>query len=80
MTVAYVFLKRPRFHPLHLLYLALFMFVGRYRKVWVIAVNSAIGTLLFVFLFMKVVYVSLPIGEGPFQKFSLIVFNIMGIK
>jgi hypothetical protein len=81
MTVAYVyFLDILGFIFCTLVYLALFMVVGRYRKIWVIAVNSVIGTLLFVVLFMKVVYVSLPIGVGPFQQFSLLVMKILGIK
>jgi putative tricarboxylic transport membrane protein len=81
MTVAYVyFLSILGFTLCTFLYLTLFMIVGRYRKIWVIAANSIIGTILFVFLFMKVVYVSLPIGEGPFQQFSLMIFNILGIK
>jgi putative tricarboxylic transport membrane protein len=81
MTVAYVyFLNTLGFILSTLLYLALFMAVGRYRKVWVIAANSVIGTVLFAVIFMKVVYVSLPLGEGPFEQFSLLVFTMLGIK
>jgi putative tricarboxylic transport membrane protein len=81
MTVAYVyFVSILGFILCTFLYLTFFMFVGRYRKVWVIAANSVIGTLLFVVLFMKVVYVSLPLGQGPFQQFSLLVLKILGIK
>jgi putative tricarboxylic transport membrane protein len=81
MTVAYVyFLNTLGFILSTLLYLALFMVVGRYRKVWVIAANSVIGTVLFAVIFMKVVYVSLPLGEGPFEQFSLLVFTMLGIK
>jgi putative tricarboxylic transport membrane protein len=81
MTVAYVwFLDLLGFILCTLLYLALFMVVGRYRKIWVIAANSVIGTVVFVVLFMKVVYVSLPIGQGPFQQFSLLVMKMLGIK
>jgi putative tricarboxylic transport membrane protein len=81
MTVAYVyFLNILGFILCTFLYLALFMVVGRYRKVWVIAANSGIGTLLFVVIFMKVVYVSLPLGEGPFQQFSLLGLKMLGIK
>lgn len=81
MTVAYVwFLDILGFILCTFLYFALFMVVGRYRKVWVIAANSAIGTVLFVVIFMKAVYVSLPIGYGPFQQFSLLVLRMLGIK
>lgn len=81
MTVAYVyFVNILGFILCTFLYLALFMIVGRYRKVWVIAANSVIGTVLFVVIFMKAVYVSLPLGQGPFQQFSLLVLKMLGIK
>jgi putative tricarboxylic transport membrane protein len=81
MTVAYVyFVNILGFILCTFLYLALFMVVGRYRKVWVIASNSVIGTVLFVVIFMKAVYVSLPLGQGPFQQFSLLVLKMLGIK
>lgn len=81
MTIAYVyFLDILGFILCTVLYLALFMVVGRYRKVRVIAANSVIGSILFVVIFMKAVYVSLPIGQGPFQQFSLLVLKMLGIK
>jgi len=81
MTVAYVyFVTILGFILCTFLFLVLFMIVGRYRKVWVIAANSVIGTVLFVVIFMKVVYVSLPLGQGPFQQFSLLVLKLLGIK
>jgi putative tricarboxylic transport membrane protein len=81
MTVAYVyFVNILGFILCTFLYLVLFMVVGRYRKVWAIAANSVIGTVLFVVIFMKAVYVSLPLGQGPFQQFSLLVLKMLGIK
>lgn len=81
MTVAYVyFVSILGFILCTFLYLVLFMVVGRYRKVWVIAANSVIGTILFVVIFMKVVYVSLPLGQGPFQQLSLLVLKMLGVK
>jgi putative tricarboxylic transport membrane protein len=81
MTVAYVyFVSILGFILCTFLYLVLFMVVGRYRKVWVIAANSVIGTILFVVIFMKAVYVSLPLGQGPFQQFSLLILKMLGIK
>ena len=52
------------------LYLAGFMLVGRYRRPGVIAASSVLGSLAFVFVFMKIVYVSLPLGVGPFLRVS----------
>ena len=81
LTIAYVyFVTLLGFILCTFIYLALFMTVGRYRKFWVIAANSLIGTVLFALIFMKVVYVSLPLGEGPFQKFSLLFLTLLGIK
>lgn len=81
LTVAYVyFVTIVGFILCTFLFLLLFMIVGRYRKVWVIAANSVIGTVLFVLIFMKAVYVSLPLGQGPFQQFSLLVLKMLGIK
>jgi putative tricarboxylic transport membrane protein len=61
------------------LYLALFMLVGRYRRIGVIAATSVIGSLVFVYTFMKIVYVSLPIGVGPFKEISVWIFAALGI-
>lgn len=62
------------------LYLALFMLVGRYRRPVVIVVTSLAGSLVFVYVFMKIVYVSLPLGAGPFQQLSVAVLAAMGVR
>jgi len=81
LTVAYVyFVSILGFILCTFLYIILFMIVGRYRKLWVIMANGIVGTVLVVFIFMKAVYVSLPLGQGPFQQFSLLVLNMFGIK
>src|SRR5690348_3136655 len=65
LTIAYVLaLDWLGFFVSTALYLALFMLVGRYRRVRVIAAASVVGSLAFVFVFMKIVYVSLPLGRG----------------
>lgn len=61
-------------------YLALFILLGGYRRWGVIAATSVLGTLLMLFFFMKVVYVSLPIGEAPFSAVTLFLMQIMGIR
>lgn len=61
------------------LYLAGFMLVGRYRRPVVIAASSVLGSLAFVFVFMKVVYVSLPLGVGPFERVSTGLMAMLGI-
>jgi putative tricarboxylic transport membrane protein len=61
------------------LYLALFMLIGRYRRYGVIAATSLAGSLAFMFVFMRIVYVSLPLGVGPFQRLSLWTLAVLGI-
>ena len=61
------------------LYLAAFMVVGRYRRYRVIAAASLVGSLAFVFVFMKIVYVSLPLGVGPFKSVSTALMALLGI-
>jgi putative tricarboxylic transport membrane protein len=62
-----------------ILYLAAFMWIGRYRRPVVVAVTSVLGTLAFVYVFMKIVYVSLPLGAGPFRELSAWVLAALGV-
>ena len=81
MTVAYVyFVTVLGFILCTFLYFALFMIVGRYRKVWAILANSMAGTLVLVVIFMKIVYVSLPPGQEPFSGVTFFVLKMLGIK
>ncbi len=81
LTVAYVFLiDKLGFFLCTFLYLAAFMYIGRYRRLGVIIATSLVGSLAFVFVFMKVVYVSLPLGEAPFVSVSLLLMKLLGIK
>jgi len=81
LTVLYVLvLDTLGFFLATALYLALFMVVGRYRRAGVIAATSVVGSLAFVFVFMKVVYVSLPLGTGPFQAVSVWILGLLGIR
>jgi putative tricarboxylic transport membrane protein len=61
-------------------YVAAFLVLGGYRRWGVIGATSIVGTLCMLFLFMKVVYVSLPLGEGVFQQVSLALMQIFGIR
>jgi putative tricarboxylic transport membrane protein len=81
MTVAYAyFITTLGFIICTFFYFALFMIVGRYRKFWAILANSIVGTLVLVLIFMKIVYVSLPLGQGAFSSVTLFVLKLMGIK
>ncbi len=62
-----------------IIYLAAFMWLGRYRRPVAIAITSVAGTIAFVYVFMKIVYVSLPLGEGPFRQLSAWVLAALGV-
>jgi hypothetical protein len=79
LTVLYIYLVTILGFPLcTFLYFALFMYIGRYRKKWAILANSVIGTVVLVFIFMKIVYVSLPLGQEPFSSVTFFLLRIMG--
>jgi hypothetical protein len=81
ITVAYAYLVTVLgFILCTFLYFVLFMIVGRYRKIWTILANSVAGTLILVVIFMKIVYVSLPLGQEPFSRVTFFVLNVLGIK
>ena len=61
-------------------YLASFIAIGGYRRWGILAAVSVGGTLLLLFFFMKIVYVSLPIGTGPFAQVTLLLMQLMGIR
>lgn len=80
LTVLYVLgMGTLGFFLATMLYLALFMLVGRYRRYRVIAATSILGSLGFVYVFMKIVYVSLPLGAGPFKQLSILILAALGI-
>jgi putative tricarboxylic transport membrane protein len=80
LTVVYVAtIDKLGFFLATIAYLALFMVIGRYRRWGVIAISSVLGSLALVFIFMKVVYVSLPLGTEPFSAVSLWLLAIMGV-
>jgi putative tricarboxylic transport membrane protein len=61
-------------------YLVAFIWLGRYRRMWLALGVSLVGTLLMVYFFMKVAYISLPIGVAPFSAVSLFLMQVMGIR
>jgi putative tricarboxylic transport membrane protein len=81
VTVAYVaFIETLGFFLSTVLFLAAFMWIGRYRRLGVVIAVSLLGSLAFSFIFMKVVYVSLPLGQGPFQQLSILLMRLMGVR
>jgi putative tricarboxylic transport membrane protein len=81
LTVGYLFaVEKLGFFLTTALYLGIFMWIGRYRRVGVIVATSLLGSLFFVFMFMKVVYVSLPLGQEPFSQVTFALMRLMGIR
>ena len=67
-------------------FLATFVFlcaypaVAGYRSAAVILPVAILLTMAFMFLFMRVIYVSLPIGIDPFATVSLLVMKLLGVS
>lgn len=81
LTIAYVaLLGTLGFFVDTMLYLAALIRTGRYRRWPVIAAVALSGAFVFMFVFMKVVYLSLPIGRPPFEAVSLALMQLMGIR
>jgi putative tricarboxylic transport membrane protein len=57
---------------------ALLLIGGMRRWAWLAPTALALSG-VFTLIFMKVVYVSLPLGSGPFMQVSLLVFKLLGI-
>jgi putative tricarboxylic transport membrane protein len=81
LTIAYVaLLGTLGFFCDTVLYIAAMARAGRYRRWPVIVAVAFAGALSFMFVFMRVVYLSLPLGVGPFETISLALMRLMGIR
>jgi len=61
-------------------FISVFALVAGYRR-YSIIVGVGLGlTLLFMIMFMRVIYVSLPIGVEPFSRVSILLMKILGIS
>ncbi|HZQ63184.1 MAG TPA: tripartite tricarboxylate transporter TctB family protein [Casimicrobiaceae bacterium] len=81
LTIAYVVLiEYVGFFLSTFVYLAGFAWIGRYRRAGVVIATALIGSLAFMYMFMKVVYVSLPLGQGPFAQVTFFLMRVMNIK
>jgi len=61
------------------LFLGLFIWLGGQRK-WYVPLVAVIGGLSFSFIFVGVVYVSLPTGVGIFDTITVGVYRLLGIQ
>ncbi len=62
------------------LFLTAFPWVGGMRRALLSAAIGFGGSLLLVFVFMRVAYISLPLGEGPFRTLSLALIQALGVR
>ena len=60
-------------------FLAVFPWVGGLRKPVVSVVVSLVGTATLALVFLKLAYISLPLGEGPFRAVSLGLMRLLGV-
>lgn len=80
-TLAYVFtVEWLGFFVATAAFLSAFVLIGGYRRWGVALAAGAIGSLAMVAIFMKVVYVSLPLGAGPFRALSLALLAALGVR
>ena len=61
------------------LFLALFPWVGGLARPWLSAFLGLGGSLALVVVFMRVAYISLPLGEGPFRALSIALLRALGV-
>ncbi|HEX4510971.1 MAG TPA: tripartite tricarboxylate transporter TctB family protein [Burkholderiaceae bacterium] len=61
------------------LYAMALLVIGGMRRWWLVPIYGIVLALVFTLIFMKVVYVALPLGTGPFRALSLLVLRLLGI-
>ena len=61
------------------LFLALFSWIGGYRRAMPVVLVSVIGAFVLLMIFMRIAYISLPLGVGPFQQLSVLLLRLIGV-
>ena len=51
-----------------------------YQRPIIAGITAALGTLAFFAIFQRLVYVSLPLGVGPFKELSIALMAALGVK
>ncbi len=59
------------------LFIAAFLVLGGMRSVPAIAANVVVGVVALLYLFVKVVYLPLPKGDGPFEAVTLALYSVL---
>lgn len=63
-----------------LAFLGVFPWIGGLRRPVAVAITALAGTLVLAVVFLKVAYISLPLGEGPFREVSLALLRVLGVS
>jgi putative tricarboxylic transport membrane protein len=53
--------------------------IGGFRRFWTALVISIVTTLFFMVVFLRVIFVALPIGIGPFEWLSTSLMRLLGV-
>ncbi len=78
---AYVFLlNKSGFLLTTFVFLVVFNYLGGYQRHVVIWLSSLIASVLLMFVFMRIVYISLPLGVAPFSAVSEAAISVLGIR
>jgi putative tricarboxylic transport membrane protein len=62
-----------------LVFVMALIWIGRFRRFWIALAISVVTTLLFMLVFMRVIFVALPIGIGPFEWLSTSLMRLLGV-
>jgi putative tricarboxylic transport membrane protein len=80
LIVLYVLLASALGFPLTTAaFIAAFMALGGTRSPLVLGLNAAGGTVALLYLFVKLVYLPLPKGDGPFEALTLALYRALRI-
>jgi putative tricarboxylic transport membrane protein len=61
------------------LFLITFIYLGGQRKWYVVIPLGLVTSVVFAYVFLKVVYIALPSGVGVFDQLSVILYQLLGI-
>ena len=61
-------------------FLVAFMLIGGFRRPLLAAGIGVAGSFLLIVIFMRVAYISLPLGAGPFRELSLALLRLLGVS
>ena len=62
------------------LFLSVFPWVAGLRRPWLSAILGLAGSFTLVVVFMRIAYISLPLGEGPFKALSIALLRAIGVS